>query len=206
MNILKILLALSLVFIFSSTGLVIILFPLVKSEFSYQLMQLKLNKQTLITWFVPSFQIIVQPEINRDFGIWIEKINISSIVYANVDASNPQEYKAILMKGVAHAKGSAFPGEGSGNIYLFAHSTDTTFNIARYNAVFFLLRKLVVGDQVVIYYQGKRYVYQIFDKMILEANDNRFFTRGNGPEQLVLQTCWPPGTTWKRLILLGKPI
>ena len=24
-------------------------------------------------------------------------------------------------------------------------------------------------------------------------------------EQLVLQTCWPPGTTWKRLIVIAKP-
>ena len=155
---------------------------------------------------MPQFQVTIpEPQMDKSFSLWIEKIKAQSMVYINTDAFDSRQYKPVLMQGVAHARGTALPGEGKGNIYLFAHSTDTTLNIVRYNAVFFLLRKLEKGDQVVVYYQGKRYVYQIFDKFITEGADTRYLTRGSGPETLVLQTCWPPGTTWKRLLVLASP-
>ena len=157
------------------------------------------------SWIMPGFTILAEPELDRSFGIWIEKIKINSVVFPNVDPADPKQYKPVLMQGVAHARGTAFPGEGQGNVYLFAHSTDTTLNIVRYNAVFFLLRKLEPGDKVVVRYRGQRFEYTIVEKLITEANDTRFLSKGEGPEQLVLQTCWPPGTTWKRLLLLAKP-
>lgn len=147
-----------------------------------------------------------EPKIDNRFGIWIKKIGINSVVFPNVDASDPDQYKPVLMQGVAHARGTAVPGEGKGIIYLFAHSTDTTLHVAQYNAVFFLLRKLEPGDRVVVYYHGKRFKYELYDKVITAADDIRFLAKGEGPETLVLQTCWPPGTTWKRLLVLGKPV
>lgn len=186
--------------------MVLVLFPLVTSEVRYQLDQVSWGKGALRKWIMPEFAVVAEPPLDRSFGIWIEKIKVNSIVYPNVDPRDPKQYKTVLMKGVAHARGTALPGESKGNIYLFAHSTDTTLNIVRYNAVFFLLRKLEPGDKVVIRFRGKRYEYQIFEKLVTQAQDIRFLTKGSGPEQLVLQTCWPPGTTWKRLILLGKPI
>ena len=32
-------------------------------------------------------------------------------------------------------KGTALPNETNGNVYLFAHSTDSLLNVGRYNAV-----------------------------------------------------------------------
>lgn len=193
-------------FVGSTTLLVLVLFPLVTSEVGYQLDQVKWGKGMLRSWIMPQVTILAEPELDRSFGIWIEKININTVVFPNVDSTDPKQYKPVLMQGVAHARGTAFPGEGQGNVYLFAHSTDTTFNIVRYNAVFFLLRKLEPGDKVVIRYHGQRFEYRIVEKLITEATDTRFLAKGEGPEQLVLQTCWPPGTTWKRLLLLGKPV
>ncbi|OGD61809.1 hypothetical protein A2160_04040 [Candidatus Beckwithbacteria bacterium RBG_13_42_9] len=196
-----------LLFIGSVTLLILVLLPLFISEARYRLDQVNLGQGALRSWLMPQFNIkMPEPKLDQGFSIWIEKIKISSQVFANIDASNPKAYKPILMKGVAHAAGTAFPGQGQGNIYLFAHSTDTTINIARYNAVFFLLRYVEKGDKVVIYYLGKKYTYQVFDKLMTDANDVRYLSRGDGAEQLVLQTCWPPGTTWKRLLILAKPV
>ena len=113
-----------------------------------------------------------------------------------------------LKLGVAHAKGTGFPGGVGQNIYFFAHSTDSPINIIRYNAVFFLLRELESGDEIEVYFQGVKHRYAVFDKKIVEPTDTTYLMPLNegGIEQLILQTCWPPGTTLKRLLILAQPI
>jgi len=138
------------------------------------------------------------------FSIYIPKIDAKSKIIANVDPADEAAYAESLKNAVAHARGTYFPGQGKG-IYLFAHSTDTTFNVTRYNAVFYLLRELEVGDDIVVFFTDKKYVYSVFDKQIVEAGDTSWLTRQYGEETLVLQTCWPPGTSWKRLILVARP-
>lgn len=39
---------------------------------------------------------------------------------------------------------------------------------------------------------------------LLDTISNNFEAQ-NGEETLILQTCWPPGTTWKRLLVFAKP-
>jgi LPXTG-site transpeptidase (sortase) family protein len=139
------------------------------------------------------------------FSITIPKIGASAKIFPNVDPGNPQEYLPILQQGIAHAKGSVFPGM-RGNIYLFAHSTDNWWDVGRYNAVFYLLKDLVPNDEIVIFFENIRYNYVVTKTAILEPSDVTFISQDqNGDSQLVLQTCWPPGTTWKRLYVLAKP-
>lgn len=145
---------------------------------------------------------IINP-VSTDFGIVIEKIDANARVVGNVDPSNEGEYTKALQSGVAHAKGTSLPGE-VGNMYLFSHSTDAPWNIIRYNAVFYLLRELQPGDKVVILYQGRRYNYVVFDKRIVEAFDTTYLTNKYDKPVLTLQTCDPPGTLWKRLIVRAK--
>jgi len=75
---------------------------------------------------------------NTDFAIVIPKIGAVAPVIDNVDPFNPKSYLPALFKGVAHAKGTAYPGQ-FGNTYIFAHSTDSFYNVGRYNAVFYLI-------------------------------------------------------------------
>ena len=143
--------------------------------------------------------------IDTEFSILIPKIGASAKVFANVDPSNPDEFLPKLLNGVAHAQGTVFPGI-PGNIYLFAHSTDNFWNVGRYNAIFYLLKDLEPGDEIVVFYQGERYNYFVSDKQIVDANDVSLITNAKtGDEQLILQTCWPPGTTWKRLLVFARP-
>lgn len=138
-----------------------------------------------------------------DFGIVIEKINANAKVIANVNPADQKEYLDALTRGVAHAAGTNLPGE-KGNIYLFSHSTDSPLNFARYNAVFYLLNKLEVGDRVIIFYQNKRHDYIVFDKAIVPPSDVSYLTNSYDQEVLTLQTCDPPGTTINRLVVRAK--
>ena len=110
-----------------------------------------------------------------------------------------------LRKGVAHAAGTVFPGM-DGNVYLFAHSTDYFWNVGRYNAVFYILKSLEVGDEFYFFFLGRRYIYTINEKKIVNPEDVSYIVNSIGGEpRLTLQTCWPPGTSIKRLILTAKP-
>ena len=105
-------------------GLIILLAifgPVLKEEFTYWTDRASGVRYSLkVDFNFPDSkfkQIIPESEF---FGIVIPKIDANAKVYADVDPFNPEEFLPILKKGVAHAKGTGFPGEGK-NIYLFAH-------------------------------------------------------------------------------------
>src|SRR3972149_1574681 len=75
---------------------------------------------------------------------------------------------------------------------------------ARYNAVFYLLRKLEAGDKIIVFFADKKYEYQVTQKLTTPAKDVSWFSYDDGEETLVLQTCDPPGTTFRRLIVVAK--
>ncbi len=137
--------------------------------------------------------------VNTDFGLVIEKIGANSAVIANVDPFNSIEYQATLSRGVAHAKGTALPGE-SGNVFLFSHSSADFLTATRYNSIFYLLDKLAVGDKVNLYYQQKKYTYELKKKSLVLPEEISYLTGKKDESTLTLMTCWPPGTSLKRLI------
>lgn len=151
----------------------------------------------------PKEQILIPKDTL--FDILIPKIGANAKVFSNVDPAREEEFLPILQQGVAHAKGSVFPGM-NGNTYLFAHSTDNWWNVGRYNAVFYLLKELSKGDEITVFFENKRYDYVVTDSLITDPTDVSFLTNSRGNEQkLILQTCWPPGTSWKRLFIVAKP-
>lgn len=143
-------------------------------------------------------------DVNSYFSLVIPKIDAASNIVANVDPADTLEYMEALKTGVAHARGTYFPGQGK-HIFLFAHSTDSPVNIARYNAVFYLLRKLEEGDMIIVFFSDKKYEYIVESKEVVDATDISWLTDEGNSEKLLLQTCYPPGTTWKRLIVIAVP-
>ena len=166
--------------------------PIVKEEFNYQanVAQSRVSEEKII------------PK-SRDFGLVIPRIQINEQIFSEIDPTNPSEYLPALTQGVAHARGSVFPGK-EGNIFIFAHSSDTPLNITRYNAVFYLIGKLNPNDEIIIYYQKRQYTYQVTDKKILSPKELDEFLGTLEGRTLTLQTCYPPGTTLKRLIVIAK--
>ncbi len=141
--------------------------------------------------------------VSTDFGIVIEKINANAKIIANVDPGNEKEYMQALSQGIAHAKGTVFPGE-NGNIYLFSHSVNAPWDVVRYNAVFYLLGKMDTGDKIILFYKGKRFDYIVYDKTITEPSNINFLVQTYDQPVLTLQTCDPPGTTINRLVVRAR--
>ncbi len=150
-------------------------------------------------------QVLVPPDTK--FSIVIPRIGATAKVWPNIDPLNEAEFLPKLQTGVAHAKGSVFPGM-QGNVYLFAHSTDNFWDVGRYNAVFYLLKDMKPGDDISVYFENTRYNYKVDHTVIKDPNDVDFLVHSQvpGKEQLILQTCWPPGTTWKRLFVIATPV
>lgn len=146
---------------------------------------------------------------DKDFGIVIEKVDVNAPIVADVDSTNFNAYMAALGKGVAQAQGTAKPGEptasGNNNVFLFAHSSLNPIEAKRFNIVFYLLRKLEVGDRVIVFYKQKRFDYIVFDKRVVEATDVKYLTQPSKDPILTLQTCDPPGSSLRRLIITAKP-
>ena len=163
--------------------------PVLKEEIRYQ------------TYSPPPISEIIP--VSKEFGLVIPKIGINTKVFANVDDQNPSQYLPLLTKGVAHAKGSGLPGQNT-NVFIFGHSTDTPLNAARYNAVFYLINKLQAGDEILVFYQGEKFVYQVVGKKVVSPGDVSQVLDNLSGKTIVLQTCTPPGTTFKRLLVIGK--
>jgi sortase A len=141
--------------------------------------------------------------VDREFGIVIPKINANVKVIPEVDAGNYNEYMAALKQGVAHAKGTVYPGM-VGNSFLFAHSVGNFWEVNRYNAVFYLLKELNTGDLIVMFWHNKRYDYVVTDKKTVDPTEVGYLNSVANYPMLTLQTCWPPGTTLKRLLVFAK--
>lgn len=181
-------------------GLIIIYGPLLKAETDYQISTSFESKfanslKPIPLWKVP----------DKNYSVYIPRIAALSRVIGDVDTSNEKVYLQALKLGVAEAAGLSHPGQ-KGTTYLFAHSTDGPWNFARYNAVFYLLDKTETGDIVEIVYKNKLYKYSVFSKTVLGSQDTRYLVPQDKEERLVLQTCWPPGTAWKRLVVVAKPV
>ncbi len=142
--------------------------------------------------------------VDTNFGIVIPKIMANARVIDNVDPFNSREYQWALTKGVAHARGTAYPGR-AGNIFIFAHSSSNWFTANQYNSVFYLVNKLEKGDKIEIYYKNKKYIYQVTEKKIVDAGDVEYLNPWVADTSiLTLMTCWPAGTSLKRLIVQAE--
>lgn len=148
-------------------------------------------------------QTLTPPDPN--FSLIIPKLGATAKIFPNVDATKEEEFLPVLQQGIAHAKGTVFPGM-QGNIYLFAHSTDNWWNVGRYNAVFYLLKDLQPGDEVILFFENRRHEYVVKESVIADPTEVSYLTNAQGGEEtVIMQTCYPPGTTWKRLFVKAVP-
>lgn len=148
------------------------------------------------------------PPEEKQFQLLIPKLGANMKVVANVDAGSEKAYSDALKKGVAHAAGSGLPGEENATnrtIYIFGHSTNGAWNIQRYNALFYSLKDAVIGDEIILWFWGKEYRYSVTEVIKTAPSDLSYFEPQILEDRLILQTCWPPGTTWKRLLVIAKP-
>ncbi|MFZ2024982.1 MAG: sortase [Microgenomates group bacterium] len=173
-----------------------IFWPILSIEINYRLQQDKAIFKNTTTQAKE-----IQP-LNDAFGIVIPKIGANAKIIPNVDPYNSKEYQQALTRGVAHAKGSVYPGR-TGNMFIFSHSSVNFFEALRYNAVFYLLDKLETNDAIHLYFHKEKFVYRVTEKKLVDPDASIYLTEKTNDKIVTLMTCWPPGTTFKRLIIRG---
>lgn len=154
--------------------------------------------------FKPIIAQKIKPQ-KKNFLLSIEKIGlVNAKVIPQVNIGDEGEYKQTLQKGLAHAQGTAFPGQGK-MIYIFGHSTNYPWFVDDLNALFFKLETLEPDDKIKIEYNGQHFYYYVIEKKVVKADEVKIIHENLDKDVLVLQTCYPPGTFWKRLLIFAKP-
>lgn len=206
----------------ATVGIIIFFLWLLSVFIPVALVELRYQYQQVLryTFHVTDIRGLILPQFRFDLrgftsrhttnGITIPAINVDEPVVFNVDPNDSKAYTSALKRGIAHASSTAFPGTGlsaqaGGLGYYFAHSSTPAF-ITQFNAVFYLLGKLKPGDEVYIWHEGKRTDYMVTRSIITDPNDVSFLHDAYEAETIVLQTCWPPGTTLKRLLVFATRI
>lgn len=152
----------------------------------------------------PDYSSITQFQpIDPSFGIVIGKIDVNAPVVPNVTTVNESEYMDALKLGVAHARGTALPGE-PGNMFFFAHSSLNFWQLGPYATVFNLLNKLEDGDVITVFYEGQVYNYAVYEAFVVPGWNTEPFTDEYDEPILTLITCDPPGSTVNRRVVRAR--
>lgn len=128
------------------------------------------------------------------FSIVIPKLGLSAKITPNLNPLKEEDYTDALKEGIAHASTSFYPGQNN-SIFLFAHNSD----------LFYHLKDLDAGDEIILFYHYQKYFYEVAETTIVEPDDLTVLIPAH-TEKLILQTCYPPGTRQKRLLVIGYPI
>jgi sortase A len=153
-----------------------------------------------IYFFPPTIQ---QHLSKKGTFITIPKIHAQSSVIEQVDPSNQAVYDAALKHGVAQAKGTSLPGQ-IGTVYLFAHSSGPVWEETHFNTIFFRLGELKKGDLITIRRNGKDFTYRVRESKVVSPSEVSYL-QNTTRTQLIVQTCWPIGTSFYRLLVFADP-
>jgi len=178
--------------------------PIVQVETVYEyhhILQTYFHVTDLRSLFIPDFHVDLSTTKYPEFGMNIPNLYLDEPIIINVDPNDKTQYLAALKKGIAHAAGTQLPGN-PGLGYYFAHSSSPDL-VAQYNAVFYLLGKLKPGDEVDIWFKHQKYTYRVTKLKETAANDVSFLQDRYDQETIVMQTCWPAGTTARRLLVFA---
>lgn len=133
--------------------------------------------------------------------ISIPVLDITAPIIYGVN-NTEKEVADSLEQGVIHINGTSLPGQ-VGNIYMTGHSSNYVWSKGSYNSVFSILDKLVIGDKIYVNHLDSVYEYEVFERKIIIPTDTSVL-QSTTDSRLTLVTCWPVGTTLKRLVLLAK--
>lgn len=146
----------------------------------------------------------VAPSKNPE--VIIPKINLQIPVdYTQTSTYEPTIENA-LENGIVHYPTTVQPGQ-NGNAAYFGHSSNNILNPGKYKFAFVLLHTILPGDTFYMTKDSKVYVYKVISKTVVDPSEVGVL--GPVPGQTAtatLITCDPPGTSLKRLVVVGQQI
>ncbi len=168
------------------------------------------------------------------FAIEISKIHIYAPIIPNVDSYNESQYREVLHHGIALAKGTTIPGSPYFFAHSSDYPWDLTrYNTIffRLNELKKGDEILIAKDKQVFHYKvfDKKVIWpddihylidsiknsnlsnqpqitQIPQNQGIQSELNQGIKRGSNHGGLILQTCWPLGTSLQRLLIFAKPV
>ena len=64
---------------------------------------------------------------------------------------------------------------------------------------------LETGDEIIVYYNQKKYTYNVTDRAKVKPGDVKTLeSRDPNKKELSLMTCWPVGTVHERLLIFAE--
>lgn len=151
--------------------------------------------------------IIINPneQVGPESKVIIPKINVDVPVVYDMTTNEEKAVQAALENGVVHYPSTPVPGQ-NGNVVIVGHSSNNLLNRGKYKFAFVLLNKLQEGDTITMQYGGKRYVYKVYEKVIVKPSDVGVLGPTDKTASLSLITCDPPGTSINRLVVRAEQI
>lgn len=136
----------------------------------------------------------------------IPKINVEIPVSYSEKSINESALETALESGVVHYPTTSLPGQ-KGNAAIFGHSSNNIFNKGKYKFAFVLLHTLVEGDTFYLTYNSKVYAYKVISRTVVDPSEVGVLGPVSGQTATAtLITCDPPGTSLRRLIVVGQQI
>ena len=141
-----------------------------------------------------------------DPQVIIPKINVQIPTDYNQTSTDEATIENALEGGIVHYPTTSLPGQ-QGNAAYFGHSSNNIFNKGKYKFAFVLLHLMVPGDTFYLTYNHKIYVYKVISKDVVDPSQVEVLNAvPNQTATATLITCDPPGTSLKRLVVVGQQI
>lgn len=147
-------------------------------------------------------------ELPNKAQLVIDKLGVSAPIVFGASNNTDDIYKN-LENGVVHYSQTPKPGAGGISIVL-GHSSAYPWYKGHYGSVFALLGKLKPGDNFYVQYEnGQTFTYSVKQSLVFSPfkKDDRLSQIENDSYQsLVLVSCWPVGTNYRRIAVQAEQI
>jgi len=151
----------------------------------------------------PAKKTYAAPDSQKTYALEIPAIGLVTPIVI----SQSTEVKALIKdldKGVVFYPGSANPWE-NGHTVLLGHSAPPNWPKIKHDWVFSDLNNLKEGDQILLYFNGKKYTYSVIGKEIIAAGEDINVSSLSADTNILsLVSCWPPGKNYKRIAVQAK--
>jgi LPXTG-site transpeptidase (sortase) family protein len=190
----------------------ILAFFTLNSRFVYANLKFLLESKSLskLPFKIPELPVKISKNapLPNNATLSINEIGVSAPIIFGVGTDTNSIYKN-LEDGVVHYSDTPKPGSGGFSVIL-GHSSAYPWYKGAYGSVFALLGKLKIGDTFSVRYEdGRIFTYSVKELVIfspLKNNDRLTEIEKNSKNSVVLLSCWPIGTNYKRIAVYAEVI
>jgi LPXTG-site transpeptidase (sortase) family protein len=194
-------------FLFVFVAAFVLIFAVLNSRFIYANLKFWLEGGTAHERnSPPKTESVQKGQLPDGATLIIDGIGVRTPIIFGVGDNVKNVYKN-LENGVVHHSGTPKPGMNGVSIIL-GHSSAYPWYKGAYGSVFALLGKLKAGDKIYVKYSdGRTFVFSVKQSIIFSPfKENPQLTQIEKSEKptLVLISCWPIGTNYKRIAVQSE--